>query len=1081
MEQVKTFFEWTAAVPSVYQSLVEALGPNSELSKSISGLEATLIVASQLIERSECWCFRYDSIGKLLSYLKSAIYEAELTIDEFKSQRRVENIPGELINNFKNWATGFQKKVISAQGNLDRFCDQLEKICNSHEIPQNPKKFNRPITVSRPPDVLYGRDKELDDAIGMLGIPRSGLHAGKSSSCTDSKRKFHVLPIVGMGGIGKTTLSQMVYKDKRVQSYYDLKIWICVNEKFNLEGMLKEIIQCVTQKVCDFTNLDLLQDTLIKAVKPKRVLLVLDDIWSAEWQQLLGPMNEASEESAIILTTRSREYFITCMKDNITLLKPILLEGLGEEMYWEFFKSCVGLSFDLMNYFELEHIARVICSRLKGSPLAAKTLGGVLSQRIDRQHWITISESKMWKVKQGEDGIMHVLLLSYMHLPSVELKKCFSYCSMFPKNKQFRPDKLAKFWIMNRLIPIQENLKSMEDLALDHFYELENRGFFHRAANFAELYVMHDLMHDVCQSLKGNECYCLEDVAFANIPPNVHHMSVCCRPLLNAENLTKLPKLEKLHTLVVEVTADFGYRNKKWRFPIAFKSMCDELMSIRRLSLSHCNINEIPENIGNLKYLQYLDISNNIELEKLPQSFCNLYDLEFLDRDGCNNCADGFPSGCDKLRGLNYFIPPNHLVPSLTRIPNFLGAMQLSNLTYEVKNDGISKIENLKLLTGVRGYLSIKGLENVSSKKAAEEAGLNKQEHLYKLCLYWDPWWGKSSPANNEIHKEVLEGLCPHFNLIVLEIYHYRGLDLPPSWMGKDDLPKLKSVMIYSCWNKTVSQLPCTITEVAICKCNGLESLVDCLRPNLLPKLKCIEIRWCDKLKSLPVESFHEFVFLEMLHINGCKRLTCSTKISLPPSLKKLVLSECGELDNSIPSCLQNLTSLEFLKIENCPNIVSIPNDVMRNLLSLRWLKVWYCSNLESLGDEEFLQSIELFHLAQCPKRQITWGQNPNSRQLSADALTAVAASSFDTIPPQMALIDQTPTTGLPLTAGSSTIPSSLQMSSTTTMDLDASGSAAPSAPRTIPSFPQMPSIEALRIDVPSSSNPRKRKADALH
>ncbi|KAJ3705359.1 hypothetical protein LUZ61_009064 [Rhynchospora tenuis] len=1189
MEQFKNVSELGTAASSVYQFLVQAFGPDSELRKSISRLDGALTVASQLIERSECWCFRYDSIGKLLSHLKNAVYEAELIIEEFNSQkRRAENtdskVTGVLKNNFNNWATGFKEKVKSAQNDLDSFCDQLEKICNSYQIPQNPQKFNRPITVSRPPDVLYGRDKELDDAFSKLGYPRTSLYAGKSSSSTEKKRKISVLPIVGIGGVGKTTLSQMVYKDKRVQSYYDLKIWTCVAEKFDLERMLKEIIQCATRQVCKFTNLDLLQDTLVEAVKSKRVLLVLDDIWSAEWQQLLGPMNEASEGSAIILTTRSRENF-NCTEGNMNLLEPILLEGLEEKVYWEFFKRCAGLKVDSANYSELEPIASTICSRLEGLPLAAKTVGGVLSQRIDRQHWITIRDSEMWKVKQGEDGIMHVLLLSYLHLPS-ELKRCFSYCSVFPKDHKFYPLSLARFWIMNRLIPEQKTLKSMQDLAFSYFYELENRGFFHSSNTGCGVYVMHDLMHDVCQYLKEGECYCLIE-AFANIPPNVHHMSVSDTKLLNAENLRKLLKLEKLHTLLVK---------KNWgnsEFPIAFKSLCDKLTSIRRLSLGSCYLKEIPENIGNLKHLQYLDISDNRKLNKLPQSLCNLYDLEYLDMRCCDNfCAQGFPSGCEKLRGLKYFIPPVHLLSSFTRFPNLYGAIQLWDFIYELENRGRNKIEILKHLTGLGGFLYIEGLENVSSKKAAEEAGLNKQEHLDKLRLSWGDVLPHPLP-NNEIHKEVLEGLCPHSNLQALEIFNYGGSDLPPSWMGKDDLRKLRSVMFYRCWSKTVSQLPRSLTELKIQYCYLLESLANCLHPNLLPNLKCIEIRSCDNLKSLPLESICEFKYLEKLTIKGCQRLTCPTEISLPPSLKLLDLNNCGELENSIPNCLQNHTSLEVLSISLCPNIISIPNEVMRSLPSLRRLDVYGCPNLESLGDEEFLQSID-FTIDGCPNRQITWGRNPNGRQLSAGspqvpaslspgvqtraqtrrlsgqgvviggvrgeyrveegsgkgkekvvgkkaeefsnleiaakesraqrfneqnqvsgrglssqqpisntdntgALGAAGPSSSGTT----MLIDQTPMTGLPLTPGSSVTPSSLQRSSTATIDAlpaaapsssntisemtlidqtpttaqGATASAASSAPPINPSLVQ--SIETPTTDDPSSFNPRKRKAGA--
>ncbi|KAJ3705356.1 hypothetical protein LUZ61_009063 [Rhynchospora tenuis] len=311
MEHVKTIFGLGAQLPFVYQFFDEESVQNSELRNSISRLEAKLINASQLIERSECWCFRYDNIQKLLSYLKNAVYEAELTIEEFKSQRRRaentdwNNTAGELIENLKNWVTGFKEKVISAQRNLDHFCDQLVKICDSYEIPQNPKKFSRPITDSRPPVVFFGRDNELEYAISVLEIPKS-----ESSSCTESQRKIPVLPIVGMGGIGKTALSQKIYHDERLKSY-NKKIWICVPQKFDFEKVLKEMIQCVTKKECNFTNVDLLREELIKEIKSSTVLLVLDDIWSTDWQQLLGPMNEASEGSAIILTTRDREY-INC-------------------------------------------------------------------------------------------------------------------------------------------------------------------------------------------------------------------------------------------------------------------------------------------------------------------------------------------------------------------------------------------------------------------------------------------------------------------------------------------------------------------------------------------------------------------------------------------------------------------------------------------------------------------------------------------------------------------------------------------------------------------------------------------------
>ncbi|KAJ4746120.1 Disease resistance protein RGA2 [Rhynchospora pubera] len=812
-----------------------------------------------------------------------------------------------------------------------------------------------------------------------------------------------------MGGVGKTTLAQMIYKNVKI--YFDYPIWIWVSDKFDIENLTRQLIESATGKECNLTNLNKIQEILENILKSKRVLLVLDDIWSKDWQDLLGPMNEVSEGSAIILTTRLPEVF-QCSGSNMTILDSILLEGLEHNIYWDFFKRCTGLDVGHDNYLELEYIASEICSRLKGSPLAAKTLGGLLRKKIDKQHWITIRDSKMWELEHKEHDIMPVLQLSYQYLPS-HLKKCFSFCSLFPKDHEFTDIELAKFWIMEGFIPKQEKLKDMEDLALSYFHDLKNSCFFHYKrsyANKSDKYVIHDLMHDICQSITRDECYCLENEDFGKISLNIHHISIFMKKL-KPENLKKMHKYKKLHSLVASPNCEVG----------SIKSWCDELTSIRRISLSQCKITDIPENIGNLKHLHYLDISGT-KIQNLPDSFCNLYNLQHLDMSDCDNFSEssGFLDGSNKLTGLEFFRPPLHVVPFLSRMPNLLRTMQLYDLTYKVGNMGRNRIENLKHLTGVRGFLDIRGLENVSSKKAAEEAELNKQEYLKTLRLFWQD--GFLPLSNSEIHKEVLEGLCPdpkknegsfsYSNLEVFEIFNYNGPNLPPSWMGKDDLSMLRRVKFEECSNKTVSQLPCSITELAIFNCQRLESLVDCLQPNLLPNLKCIEIGSSQTLRSLPVESFCEFVSLEKLVICNCKMLTCPRKMTLPPSIKVLELNDCGELEYSIPSCLHNLTSLEVLSLSNCPCIISIPDEVTRNLKSLRCLWINSCPNLQSIGDKEFLQSVEHCSIE---GRKFTWGRSPDGRQLSDAPRAAAPSSSHSTIPSEpQNLLFETPSTDIP-------------------------------------------------------------------
>ncbi|XP_042472309.1 putative disease resistance protein RGA1 [Zingiber officinale] len=162
-----------------------------------------------------------------------------------------------------------------------------------------------------------------------------------------------------------------------------------------IERFTIEVIEYTTKEKCNVPNFAALQVVLKEKITQERFLLVLDDVWNEErhkWESLCAPLRFGKPGSKILVTTRSRS--IAGMVGDVD---PIHLDRMDEKSFWEFFKKCAfGSSNSGIHHPHLEAMAKKMTYKLKGLPVAAKTLGGLISMPLDEHHWKGVSDSEIW-------------------------------------------------------------------------------------------------------------------------------------------------------------------------------------------------------------------------------------------------------------------------------------------------------------------------------------------------------------------------------------------------------------------------------------------------------------------------------------------------------------------------------------------------------------------------------------------------------------------------------------------------------------------------------------------------------------
>ncbi|XP_072969418.1 disease resistance protein RGA2-like [Typha angustifolia] len=894
--------------------------------------------------------------------LKDAAYQADDVLDTFDyrileqeaNKYEVSSHAAPLFNTAKRIRTVIRIFFSCDEdvNELNNVVDKLERIAadmgdflKTLELDVSSKMSemtSRRITSSMLPDQPIGREKEKEQIIKFLLQSKSGDVAGNVS----------VIPILGIGGVGKTTLAQLICKDERVREHFSLIMWVCVSDSFDVVRLTREILGQAQSRYSssDIENLDKLQMILKEKLSSQRFLLVLDDIWNENnrtvWETLRAPLLCGKEGSKIIVTSRLEK-----VAKLMGSMDPIRLQGLPEEEYWSFFRMCAFGGADPEQYSNLVAIGKEIAKKLKGSPLAAKTLGGLLKGDLSHGHWEKILMSNIWKLEQGQDDIMPVLRLTYQHLPA-HLQRCFAYCSLFPKDWEFKRDDLIYMWVAEGLIQHGYEKKEMENIGGKYFDDLISKAFFQPCYKYLQthsgykiyLYRVHDLLHDVAEFVSKYDCCRIEGDEPREIPNYVRHLS------LTTNNVARLMKdtsvLRQLRTLnlLSKHKADLNVAHLQVVF--------EQLKSVRVLNIVNYRMRALPRSISNLIHLRYLNLSYT-GIKTLSDPVCRLYHLQVLVLQGLE--YNSLPPSMNKLINLRHLIDYQEtgcywawdIAPSGSMIPMISGIGRLTCLQ-ELKILCVQKMGGftdgqLKTMREVRS-LWIRNLENVGSKQNATKARLRDKEDLVTLKL---SWCNTERNTRNEVEEEVLEGLQPHHHLKELEVTGYNGV-LSPIWLiGKPNLDTLGHLVLSDCRNwkelPPFGQLP-SLKVLKLYRMHAIKGVGCEFFGGGFPSLEKLVFKdfpeltdWC------AVEDTHLFPCLLKFKIKDCSKLT--ELPALPSTIKCLVISRVGLavlpafFPTSVSSSSSSSLSLDRLSITQCPKLKNISEWSIQQQDKLRHLR----------------------------------------------------------------------------------------------------------------------------------------------